>query len=586
MKSRAALLFFALVLALNLSVQELRADPGAGTDLDPGVPFCSHISPLSSQRYGVNIEPHTSAVNFVLQWRDDASDLEIIIYSPNGREIMPEASPTFIRDKTSISFALPEPEAGRWIVSIKSSSLPSKGDDYCLSAKPLREGDDIAKARFSGLYRDYGVDDNGDGIDEYAVLKVGLNVKKSGDYSLEGSLYDLNDGRVIPVYTSAHLNFGSQFLEFQLDDMRTPGPYRLKGLVLYDENDDVMERSAGEYITKKYPGITMSGQETGKARINGNYSDYGLDINGDGLYDYLTIDVGVDVFVPDNYSLTGFLYDTSGRELVWSMGFGYLLPGTHTMHVDFDGKAIWQSKVNGPYGLSNLCLSRGDSVQNMTVEDAGIEAYTTKFYNYTEFVDPVWPERTISGSGIGEILLTISVKSVLPVYQGRYSYDIVGVQMPPISSNWTVKGSKHGYAYDLPGIFMPGKPNNFTITARGVKNLNVGVRKEQSAESGTDFFRTWVSSQAQANDDGVATLENDMISPGRYQFKVLGDAADNITQVILNMEVVKKLVINGDFTLAINTSGFPSGNYSINARAINGSFRLDEMSIEGLSMGF
>jgi hypothetical protein len=77
-----------------------------------------------------------------------------------------------------------------------------------------------------------------------------------------------------------------------------------------------------------------------------------------------------------------------------------------------------------------------------------------------------------------------------------------------------------------------------------------------------------------------------MISPGRYQFKIFGDAADNTSQVFLEMEVVKKLVINGKFNLALNTSGFPLGNYSINARALNGSFKFDEMNFAWPSSSF
>jgi hypothetical protein len=77
-----------------------------------------------------------------------------------------------------------------------------------------------------------------------------------------------------------------------------------------------------------------------------------------------------------------------------------------------------------------------------------------------------------------------------------------------------------------------------------------------------------------------------MISPGSYQFKIFGDAADNVSQVPLEMEVVKKLDINGKFNLSLDTSGFPSGNYSINVKAINGSFKLDELNLEGPSLGF
>ncbi len=73
---------------------------------------------------------------------------------------------------------------------------------------------------------------------------------------------------------------------------------------------------------------------------------------------------------------------------------------------------------------------------------------------------------------------------------------------------------------------------------------------------------------------------------GRYQFKIFGDAIDNATQVALEMKVVKKLLINGRFDLALNTSGFPTSNYSINAKAINESVRFDEINLNGPSSGF
>ena len=132
---------------------------------------------------------------------------------------------------------------------------------------------------------------------------------------------------------------------------------------------------------------------------------------------------------------------------------------------------------------------------------------------------------------------------------------------------------------------MPGKPNNFTVVAKGVKNLNVGVKKDP-VEGGANFTRTWISTRANADEDGTARIENDMISPGRYQFKIFGETIENATQVVLEMKVVKKLLINGRFDLALNTSGFPSSNYSINAKAINESVRFDEINLEGPSSGF
>jgi hypothetical protein len=583
MKSYAAPLFFALTVALMLCAQGSQADSGGKADLTPDIPFCGHISTSSFANYTADVDHKTSAVKFVLRWRNVASPLDLSLRSPSSREIVPEASTDYVRGKTSLSYIIKDPEAGVWIAEDGSGKLSAEGEDYCLSFEPVQgEGSGLPKARFNGLYSDHGVDEDGDGLNEYVILEVGLNVSDRGNYSVEGLLYDANDGSEIPVYNASRLNFGPQYLQLQLYGMRTLGPYHLKSLILYDEKGNVTAVSKAEYITSTYGDLEFAG-----AILNGQYCDYGSDINDDGLYDYLTVDVGIEVFRPGNYSLMGSLYDDQGRELVWSPGSGYFLKGAHTVHMDFDGKTLVRSKTNMPYHLRNLTLFSGDSFpENLSYEDSSLEAYTTGHYNYSQFVDPTWPERVISGSGFGEILLTISVESILSVFQGRYNYDIVGANIPPITSNWSVTSINQGYAYDLPGVYMPERPNDFTVIARGVKNLNVGVRKEQNPGSEDSFFRSWLSSRAIAGDDGTAVLKDDKISPGIYHFKIFGDAADNATQVALELNVIKKLVINGDFTLALNTSGFPLGNYSINAQAVNGSLRLDEISLEGPSSGF
>lgn len=584
MNSKSSPLYFALISALALCATCCaicsQAEAGPAENLISGVPLCGHISSSSSVNYTIDIEPQTTAATFILRWKNEGSPLDLVLRSPEGR-VISSASSGFVRNKTSLTYSASRPEEGRWTVDVRSGSLPERGEDYCVLVEPKLSGEeevDKPKIRFSGQYRDYGRDQNGDGFSESVILEVGLNVREAGDYTIEGSLYDVNDGMEIPVSNSSHLNFRSKAMELELYDMKTPGPYRLKSLVIYDEKGNKVARSTAEYETREYRDLLVR-----SVKFNGNYSDYGSDINGDGWYDYLTVDVGVDVIHPGEYNLMGSLYDANGTQLAWSLDYGNFSPGTYTMHLDFDGKSLWMSKVNGPYYLKWLSLERGNSEVNMSGEDDALEDYVTGPYNYSQFVDPAWPEKVLSGRGSGEILLTISVQSFLPVFQGRYSYDIIGVNMPPFDSNWTAIGLEYGlYVYNLPGIQMPNIPNNFTVTVSGVKNLNVGVRKDREA----GVSRTWVSTQALADEGGTAVIDTERISPGRYQFKIFGEAADDATQVALDMTVVKKLVINGDFVLALNTTGFPSGNYSISARALNGSLSLDELKVEGPSAGF
>jgi hypothetical protein len=547
----------------------------ANGDLITDVPTCSHLDTSAWANYTFDIDHQVSAAYFSLSWKKDSNSLELGIRSPGGGLVRfgPGSYVNRVSGQTSVSYIVPKPQVGVWRLEVRSAELPKDGEDYCLSAR-LQEAPNRSTARFNGLYRDYGTE-NDDGFTEHVTLVVGVDVEVAGNYSVEGSLYDVKSGQEIQASNSTFMEIGSRTVELDLHGMNSSGPYRLKHLDLYDEQRDKIDTTTANFTTKAYNIQNVSLQS---ARLSDSYTDYPSYENANVQFNYLTVDADIDVFEQGNYSLMGSLYDALGGEVVWSTGFASFDPGNHIIHMDFDGKTLNGHKFNGTYHLRDLILYSGDSKEDLTLQDLVDDAYTTKPYNYTQFVDPAWPEKVLAGSGKGEFLLTIMIKSTLPVFQGRYSEDIVGVNMPPISSNWTIEGSERGYSYNLPGIYMPNKPNNFTILARGVKNLHVGVRKDPT--NPINFTRAWISAQAVAGADGTASIDNDMISPGRYLFKVFGDAAENVSQVALEMKVVKKLLIDGRFRLSLNTSGFPSGNYSFSAKALNGSMRLDEIEME------
>ncbi len=219
------------------------------------------------------------------------------------------------------------------------------------------------------------------------------------------------------------------------------------------------------------------------------------------------------------------------------------------------------------------------------VAEGDADDLTNHAYNQSNStaLDQLNKEKLISGIGYGELLLTFTVNKVLPVFSGRYSYDITGIHVPPISTPLQVESTlKTGYSYDLSNVFIPGKPNNFTISIAGAKTLNIGLRKIQGSYENiweAKQTRSWVSTQVEADESGTATTDSDLLSPGIYYAKIFGDAAENVSQVNLTMTVVKKLVVKGPFDLSLNTTGFPEGDYSIKIKALNGTFRMDEMLI-------
>jgi len=312
------------------------------------------------------------------------------------------------------------------------------------------------------------------------------------------------------------------------------------------------------------------------ASLNGDYADYGTDVNHDGLWDFLTVEVGLVVLSPGEYSVMAYLYDRNGSEIVWSVDHQNLSVGEQKMRLDFDGKAIEKHGSDGPYLLKDVRLVKGSSSNGLFVCDEEAEPYNTSFYRARDFVDPLPESQILSGTGYGELLLTFAVNTSVPTFSGRFSYDLLGINIPPISSPFKVTGSKTGYAYTMDNLYLPNKPNNFSVIAYGVKDLNIGLKKIQGEKT-----RVWVSSQVPANEEGVAYTESDLLSPGPYQVKIFGQAQDNITAVNLTMAAKKKVVANGPFNLSINTTGFPEGDYSLKVESLNGTFKLSELELKG-----
>lgn len=184
--------------------------------------------------------------------------------------------------------------------------------------------------------------------------------------------------------------------------------------------------------------------------------------------------------------------------------------------------------------------------------------------------------KSISGSGEGELLISLSFSTAVPVASGSYYFDISGINLPPISTPVQAKTKSKEYDLKMPGILIPSEPNNIALIATPVENMNVAFMR-----LGPDAKRAWTSRQFQADRSYRVKAETDLIYPrGAYGLRIFGDAPFNATKVELTLTAEKRFVIDGPFDLAINTTGFPSGRYSLSAKAINGSFELDEIGID------
>lgn len=141
----------------------------------------------------------------------------------------------------------------------------------------------------------------------------------------------------------------------------------------------VVDEPTGVYVpTQKSFAIDII---TPPAYLTDTYADYGLDTDDDGLYNHLTIEVGIGVNEAGKYVLTGNLYSLDGKFLDHASNYSYLNAGTQKMQLNFDGVKIRKNKLNGPYKLQYLYLYNS----SWETLDSIKEAYTTSAYEYTEF---------------------------------------------------------------------------------------------------------------------------------------------------------------------------------------------------------
>ena len=125
-------------------------------------------------------------------------------------------------------------------------------------------------------------------------------------------------------------------------------------------------------------------------------SDHGLDMDGDGLYDYLILELNARTTAPGWYRLTGELYVPLGtyeenamkktgiqiQIIEFASTVVYLNKTVQSVAINFKGGRIRDNQINGPYEVSIL-------MNNEKWDFGNVLDCTTGEYDHTEFEQPV-----------------------------------------------------------------------------------------------------------------------------------------------------------------------------------------------------
>ncbi|MCP4165038.1 MAG: hypothetical protein GY759_03980 [Chloroflexi bacterium] len=136
----------------------------------------------------------------------------------------------------------------------------------------------------------------------------------------------------------------------------------------------------------------------GNAQLNNTYLDRPIDVDGDGLYEYIELDVGVDVTQAGDFTVAASLVGSGSEHIDLANASFSAEVGSTTITLRFSGAAIRSNSIDGPYTISDVSLVDDQTVIEM---DAAVDVWQTSAYDHTHFDTSLRPDNpvvTIGGS--------------------------------------------------------------------------------------------------------------------------------------------------------------------------------------------
>ena len=293
-------------------------------------------------------------------------------------------------------------------------------DNYITSAYSWTQFDP-PEIRFNTPFADYGYDSNGDTLFDALVLEATVDVTLEGDYEVIASLWDVYDENVNALINDTHLTVGTHVIEFRFDGTNIwygyhDGPF---DVYLYAYNDAMIRLDQYEYTSASY----TYDEFQPPAALSPPYSDYGLDDNANGLFDYLVVELPVVVFQSGVYLIDAYLSDYEMNYVESDSEYIWLNVGAQVVELWFDGEPLRDNAVDGNYTVDFTFM-----VDTYSYIDS--DSYETDWYGYNEFegsasIVPPHTEYTIDADSDGlydSLVLTFDLEVYTAGYYYLYTY--------------------------------------------------------------------------------------------------------------------------------------------------------------------
>lgn len=274
-------------------------------------------------------------------------------------------------------------------------------DGLRFTTRPYSAGSFSAPIIPQGPFTDQGIDTNGNGL--YDVLRVGFGamIERAGSYRLTGVLRGAGSSSAVYADSLLTVPAGSTTVQLEfsgpaINSLGLNGPYTVDVLVrdpatLEDLDSVRLPQATAAWQASQFDPFGTANQPI---VLTGSSTDFGVDTNGNGLYDQLRMTVEVALARTDFYEWGARLVDRNGTELGFYTRRATLAAGVTNIDFVFDGETIGRNGVDGPYFLKGLLIF-GRSGANLV----SVDVAETRPYRVTEFEgagDLVPPQIAIS----------------------------------------------------------------------------------------------------------------------------------------------------------------------------------------------
>lgn len=329
-------------------------------------------------------------------------------------------------------------------------------------------------ANITKILSDKGVDENQDGFFDYLALEAEINAERAGNYEILGDIFPDNDDDEEDNFEEAPSIFASEFIHLEKGINRIQlkfsgaeifiggidGQYPASDILLYDAKENILLSGILEYTTSSYQ-HTQFHPLTGE--FTGIFTDKGEDLDGDGLYNRLSIGFEVNVSESGEYDIESTLVlplENDDGLIVSQLDFleqtVNLTKGKNIVYHNLSGPLIRLSEISGTYDVEELILyHNGLKLDKMEMNDSK-SIYTTQNYDFVSFQEGIeiknidfLSDSTIDSNGNGLYdNLTINGKVDVNRAGNYWIFAVIddqekGINLPGFFEKYLGKGSNN-----------------------------------------------------------------------------------------------------------------------------------------------